>query len=104
MAFFEADTRLTQKTEYKANKNREGVCTKCNFCITRIEDGLKKNLIPGVDSDATPFCVETCGCGALSFGDLNDPQSHISRTIKERQTLRLSEELETDPSVYYIIA
>ncbi len=100
---FEADTRLTQKTERKAHKNREEVCTKCNFCVTRIENGLEKNLIPGVDSDATPLCVVACSTGALSFGDLDDPQSHISQMIKERSTLRLFAQLETNPSVYYII-
>ena len=100
---FEADTRLAQKTERKAHKNLERVCTKCNFCVTRIENGLKNNLVPGIDSDATPLCVATCSCGALTFGDLDDPQSHISQMIKERQTLRLLTELETNPSVYYII-
>jgi len=101
--YFETDTRFTQKEENKANQNREGVCTKCNFCVTRIEDGLKKNLIPGVDSDATPLCVVACSCGALSFGDLNDPESLVSRTIRKQQALRLSEELGTGPAVYYII-
>jgi phenylacetyl-CoA:acceptor oxidoreductase subunit 1 len=100
---FETDTRLTQKAERRANKNRERVCTKCNFCITRIDDGLEKNLTPGIDFEATPLCVATCSCGALFFGDLDDPQSHISKMIKERQTLRLSAELETNPAVYYII-
>jgi phenylacetyl-CoA:acceptor oxidoreductase subunit 1 len=100
---FEADTQLIGKIDCQAHKDREGVCTKCNFCLTRIENGLKKNLIPGIDSDATPLCVVTCSCGALSFGDLDDPQSGVSKTIKERQTLRLSEELETGPAVYYVI-
>jgi len=100
---FETDTRLPKTNERELHNNREGVCIKCNFCISRIEGGLKKNLIPGVDPDATPFCVMTCSCGALSFGDLEDPQSNISKMIKERQTLRLSIELETEPAVYYII-
>jgi phenylacetyl-CoA:acceptor oxidoreductase 27-kDa subunit len=100
---FEADTPLIQKAESRVNKNRERVCTKCNFCVTRIEDGLEKNLTPGVDFEATPLCVATCSCGALSFGDLDDPQGHISQLIKERQTLRLSAGLETNPAVYYII-
>ena len=68
---FEADTRLIQKSERKANENREGVCTKCDFCVNRIEEGQKKNLRPGVDPDATPLCVATCSCGALSFGDID---------------------------------
>jgi len=101
--YFEADTQVTQKTGRKAHKNREGVCTKCNFCITRIEDGLKKNLIPGIDSEATPLCVVTCSCGALSFGDLDNPKSEVSNLIRENKTRRLNEELQTDPSVFYIL-
>jgi phenylacetyl-CoA:acceptor oxidoreductase subunit 1 len=101
---FEADTLLTQKSERKAHESREGVCTKCHFCVNRIEDGQKKNLKPGVDPDATPLCVATCSCGALSFGDLDDLQSPISQMIKDRHTIRILDQLETHPSVYYIIA
>ena len=101
---FELDTRLIQKSERKAQENREGVCTKCDFCVNRIEDGQKKNLKPGIDPEATPLCVATCSCGALSFGDLDDHQSHISQIIKDRHTIRIYDQLETKPSVYYIIA
>ena len=94
-------SRQTRRSQ--GYKNREGVCTKCNFCINRIEDGLKKNLVPGVDSDATPLCVVTCSSGALSFGDLDDSQSPVSQMIRKHQTLRLSSELKTDPAVYYVI-
>lgn len=100
---FEKDTSLHHKSKDQKHDNREGICTKCNFCVTRIENGLKRNLMPGVDSEATPFCVVACSCGALSFGDLDDPKSSVSQMIKERPTLRLSAEIETDPSVYYII-
>ena len=101
---FEADTLLTPKSERKANENREGVCTKCHFCANRIEEGRKKKLKPGVDPDATPLCVTTCSCGALLFGDLDDPLSHVSQMIKDRHAIRIFDQLETHPSVYYIIA
>jgi len=101
---FQADTSLTQKSERKAYENREGVCTKCDFCVNRIENGRKKNLKPGVDPEATPLCVATCSCGALSFGDLANPQSSISKLIKGRNTIRIFDQLDTKPSVYYIIA
>jgi len=83
--------------------NREGICTKCNFCLDRIDNGLQKNLIPGIDPDATPLCVLTCSCGALSFGDLNDSESNVSLKIEKHQVTRLSEDLKTDPAVYYIL-
>jgi phenylacetyl-CoA:acceptor oxidoreductase subunit 1 len=62
------------------------------------------NLRPGVDPDATPLCVVTCSCDALSFGDLDDLQGSISQIIKERHTIRIFDQLETNPSVYYIIS
>jgi phenylacetyl-CoA:acceptor oxidoreductase subunit 1 len=102
--YFEADTRLIQNSERVANENREGVCTKCDFCVNRIEEGQKMNLRPGVDPDATPLCVVTCSCDALSFGDLDDLQGSISQIIKERHTIRIFDQLETNPSVYYIIS
>ena len=51
-----------------------------------------------------PACVETCasrGGGALTVGDLNDPDSEISRLIASRSTKRIREDLGTEPKVYY---
>jgi phenylacetyl-CoA:acceptor oxidoreductase subunit 1 len=81
-----------------------GTCTKCNFCLPRVHSGLEKKRQPGNDPDATPLCVVTCSAGALCFGDLDDPNSRVSNLIKENKTVRLSEELGTDPSVYYIVS
>jgi len=39
---------------------------------------------------------------ARTFGDLNDPESPVSRLILTRPTLRLREELGTEANVYYI--
>jgi len=85
------------------DKQREGTCTKCHFCMPRIEKGIEKGLKPGVDPDATPLCVATCCTGALHFGDLDDPDSEVSALIENNPTLRLSETLGTKPAVFYII-
>jgi Fe-S-cluster-containing dehydrogenase component len=79
-----------------------GVVEKCTFCIHRIDDGLKSGLIPGVDPEATPACVNICPVKARTFGDLKDPTSYISQLIAQNPTLVLREELGTMPSVYYI--
>lgn len=85
-----------------ANRQR-GVVEKCHFCSHRIDDGLERGLTPGVDQQATPACVVACPTGARVFGDLNAPQSPISKAREEaRVTLRLREELSTEPRVYYI--
>lgn len=84
------------------NRQR-GVVEKCHFCSHRIDDGLERGLTPGVDPQATPACVVACPTGARVFGDLNHPESPISKAREEaRVTLRLREELSTEPRVYYI--
>ena len=71
----------------------KGVVEKCNFCVERLAKGK------------IPACVEAgrrAGCDALFFGDLNDPDSEVSRLIAENQTTRIRENLGTEPKVYYI--
>ena len=84
-------------------QDRRGTCTKCNFCKDRIDSGLAKGLQPGIDKQATPACVVNCTAEALFFGDLNDPQSTVSRLIQENRTMQINTEYNTGPSVYYII-
>jgi Fe-S-cluster-containing dehydrogenase component len=80
-----------------------GVVEKCTFCIHRIDAGLKSGFTPGEDREATPACVNICPVGARVFGDLNNPDSPVSQAIATEATIRLREELGTEPSVYYII-
>ncbi len=86
----------------KTKSDRIGVCTKCDFCLERLEAGLVKGLKPGIHPEATPACVNYCVTEALHFGDLGDPESLVSQLISENKHVRLGEELSTDPSVYYI--
>jgi phenylacetyl-CoA:acceptor oxidoreductase subunit 1 len=85
------------------SSDRTGVCTKCTFCMSRIDEGLKRGLQPGIDAEASPVCVITCSAKALYFGDLDDPGSVVSDLIRNNKTARLQEELGTDPSVYLIL-
>lgn len=80
-----------------------GVVEKCHFCSHRIDDGTSRGLVPGVDNEATPACVVVCPTNARIFGDLNDPESPVSKAKQEAiVTLRLREELSTSPLVYYV--
>ena len=81
---------------------QEGTVIKCNFCVERIEEGLKNGFIPGEDRDATPACVNACPVGARFFGDIDDPNSNISKIIKEKAGKQLKPEFGTNPNVYYI--
>ncbi|MBZ0285539.1 MAG: 4Fe-4S dicluster domain-containing protein [Anaerolineae bacterium] len=79
-----------------------GVVEKCTFCIHRIDAGLANGLMPGVHEEATPACVNVCPVTARYFGNLNDPESTVAKIISSQPTLRLREDLGTEPSVYYI--
>ncbi len=80
-----------------------GVMEKCTFCQHRIDAGLPRGLIPGVDDAATPACVVACPTGARIFGDLNDPQSPVSVSLQASKTpIRLRSDLSTSPKVFYL--
>ena len=100
---FDFETRDWNMNELsEKSDDRTGVCTKCTFCLDRIDSGMKQGLLPGIDAGASPVCVVTCSAGALHFGDLDDPDSRVSHLIRDNRTSRLHEELGTGPSVYYI--
>lgn len=69
-----------------------GWADKCDFCIHRVSQGVE------------PSCVSTCVGGARIFGDLNDPESEVSRLIAENRVTVLRDEMGTFPNVYYIDA
>jgi len=68
------------------------IVQKCTFCHHRVDAGLK------------PACEVSCPTGARTFGDLNDPESDISRLLAENATQVLKPEMGTEPRVFYINA
>ena len=88
--------------EIAKNIYQTGVVVKCTFCEERIDEGVKKGLKPGVDREATPACANVCPVEARHFGDLTDPDSHVSRLIVERGSIQIHPEYGTVPSVYYL--
>jgi phenylacetyl-CoA:acceptor oxidoreductase 27-kDa subunit len=96
-----AETEFEKKGK-KLYPHQVGTTEKCNFCVERIDAGLAKGLKPGADRDASPACVNTCQARALTFGDLDDPNSEVSRLIGDRNGFRLHPEYGTEPSVYYV--
>lgn len=66
-----------------------GVTEKCTFCVHRVRDGKK------------PKCVEVCPVSARHFGDYNDPSSEVSILLETERTIRLRENVGTQPKLYY---
>ncbi len=93
---------LIEKKGEELYPHQVGTTEKCNFCAERIDAGLEKGLRPGLDRDATPACVNTCQARAMTFGNLDDPDSAVSVLIRERRGFQLQEEYGTDPSVFYV--
>lgn len=63
---------------------------KCTLCAHRLDEGEK-----------APRCVEACPTGALVFGDIDDPNSEISRLAARLELEDLNPEFNTAPLVRY---
>ncbi len=81
---------------------RVSVANKCSFCKDRIDLASATGQVPGRDPEVTPACVNACISGAMSFGDLEDAGSNVSRLLRETEHFRLHEELGTQPRVHYV--
>ena len=86
--YFAAELAPNEQSDYQGHKL--GVSEKCTFCMHRVERGEQ------------PACVEACAQSARHFGDLNDPQSEVSRLVAFRHAFSLLKDLGTDPSVFYL--
>jgi Fe-S-cluster-containing dehydrogenase component len=68
----------------------KGFADKCTFCLHRVRDGKQ------------PACVEVCPTHCMYFGDLDDPNSDVSRVLKNRKNYTLAPEAGTGPQIYYL--
>ena len=82
-----------------------GVMEKCTFCIQRIQRAKVDAKADGraiADGEVQPACVQSCPAEAMTFGDLNDPESKVSRLASSGRATRLLEDLGTKPKVFYL--
>lgn len=68
----------------------DGYADKCTFCIHRVKDGLE------------PACVAVCPTHCMTFGDLDDPNSAISRLLDSRKNHALLTDAGTKPRIFYL--
>lgn len=73
-----------------------GTMKKCTLCVDRIYD----QELPV--EERQPSCVLTCPAHARMFGDFDDPDSAVSRTVRERGGFPLMPELNYNPTNQYL--
>ena len=99
-----------------------GVMEKCTFCVQRIQSGklsARKERRTLKDGEVVTACAAACTTGAILFGDMNDPESRISKHLKVRplypekpyvndkdsdnaRAYSVLEEINTRPNIFYL--
>jgi molybdopterin-containing oxidoreductase family iron-sulfur binding subunit len=83
----------------------KGVVEKCTFCHHRLQKARERALAEHRDlgpGEYVPACGEACPARAITFGDLSDPGSEVSRLARSPRAFKLQEELGTKPKVIYL--
>ena len=76
--------------DQKAHAPRgKGTVESCNMCVHKVDNGEQ------------PACVSSCKSGAMMFGDLNDKNSNIAKTLKELGATQIRADLGLNPGVMY---
>jgi molybdopterin-containing oxidoreductase family iron-sulfur binding subunit len=98
-----------------------GVMEKCSFCAQRIQAGkltAKRERRTVKDGEIVTACQAACSSGAILFGDMNDPESKISKLLKisadengpskfdlkagNPRAYRVLEDIGVKPNIYYL--
>jgi Fe-S-cluster-containing dehydrogenase component len=99
--------RRPQQRESRRRASPRGVVEKCTLCQHRIRAVFERARIddePVADEalQRLPACAATCPARAITFGDLADPNSALSRLAKDPRAVQLLARLGTGPKVFYL--
>jgi Fe-S-cluster-containing dehydrogenase component len=90
---------------HPTHRKKAKVVEKCTFCWHKLEKAIQDNKteLIGKAQEYTPACDLVCPVEARFFGDIDDPNSEVSKRVKETKATQLKKEFGTGPQVYYVL-
>ncbi len=83
-----------------------GVIEKCSFCVQRLQDSkleAKKQQDPSIVRNVKTACMQACPTHAISFGNVNDKESEVSKArADQHRNFYVLEQLHVLPNVSYL--
>ena len=82
-----------------------GVMEKCSYCIQRIREMGRQAILESRnirDGEVQTACQQACAARAITFGDIADPDSAVSRAKRNPRRYELLAELGTKPRTSYL--
>ena len=81
-----------------------GVMEKCSMCIQKTQKTILDAKLDGrpiEDGEFQTACSNACSNGAMTFGDINDKESEITKLKENDRMYHLLESVGTKPNVMY---
>lgn len=96
---------IPSEDRHPTHRKVPNVAQKCTFCAHKLEKAVADGKVDEIGSnpDYTPACDIVCPVDARFFGDMDDPDSVVSRKIGQGKATQLKREYGTESKVYYIL-